>query len=181
MKRFIWLSILFLTTGLSNTTTAAFQPTEPYLTPKPLSQAVTPVTVAISTSHEGMIKPSGLRGKLGLKGKLMSLMLKSRILKKLAGIDEPTERQKKSGRLSLIFASIAVVLLVIPYVALGLPAAIGVLTVPAAITGLVLGIKSVRGNTNVPGLIGLIISGSLLVLLILAVIFLALFFSQGWI
>ena len=181
MKRFIWLSILFLATGLVNTTTAAFRPTEKYLTPKPLSRTVTPLTGAISIWPAGMIKPSGSRVRSGLKGKLMSLMLKSGIVKKLAGIDEPTDRQKKLGRLSLIFGSIAVVLLLIPYVTLALPAVIGVLTVPAAIAGLVLGIKSTRGNTNVPGLLGLIISGSLLVLMILAVIFLALFFSEGWI
>ena len=180
MKRFIWLIMLFLATGLSNTTTAAFLSTEK-LTPSPPSLAVTPLTATISALQEGKIKLSGFRGRLGLKGKLMRLMLKSGILKKLAAIDEPTERQKKLGRLSLIFASIAVVLLLIPYVSLALPAAIGVLTVPAAIAGLVLGIKSVRGNTNIPGLLGLIISGSLLVLMILAVIFLALFFSAGWI
>src|SRR5688500_18674248 len=99
MKRFIWLSILFLATGLGNTTTAAFQSTE-NLTPKPLSRVVVPSTTAVSFLHEGKIKPSALRGRLGLKGKLMRLMLKSGILKKLAGIDEPTERQKKLGRLS---------------------------------------------------------------------------------
>ena len=111
----------------------------------------------------------------------MAIILKSRVLKKLAGIDQPTERQKKLGKLSLILGGIALVLLVTPYVAIGLPAAIGIITVPAAIAGLVLGIKSVRGNSNLPGLLGLILSASLLLLMILAVIFLALFFSTGWI
>ena len=181
MKLIIWLSMLFLATGLSKTTTAAFQPTENYLTAKQVVQALIPSPGSTSSASGGIAKPSKVKGRYGLRGKLMTLMLKSGILRKLAGIDEPTEHQKKLGRLSLIFAGLAVILLVIPYTALALPAAIGVLTVPSAIAGIVLGIKSVRGNSNVPGLIGLIVSGSLLVLLILAVILLALFFSGSWI
>jgi hypothetical protein len=179
MKLFIWLNMLFFATAFSNTATAAFQPSESHLTGKSVSQRL--LNPDLSTSREGIIKPSGVKGKYGLKGRLMTIIQKSRVLKKLAGIDEPTERQRKLGRLSLIFGGIALILLVIPYAALALPAAIGVLSVPSAIAGMVLGIKSVRGNSNLPGLLGLILSASLLLLMILAVIFLALFFSTGWI
>ena len=181
MKLFIWLSMLFLATGLNKTSQAAFHPTHNQLTATQLSTAISVSVSKIPTSPQGSVKPSRVKGRYGLKAKLMTVVLKSRILKQLAGIDQPTEKQMKLGRLSLIFAGAALVLLVMPYAALALPAVIGVLSLPAAIAGLVLGIKSIRGNSNVPGLVGLILSASILLVMILAIIFLALFFNGSWI
>ena len=74
---------------------------------------------------------------------------------------EMTERQKRQAKWSFILGLGSIVLLIIPYV--------GLLAIPAAITGLILGIKSVEGNSNTNGIIGIIASGLTLLLFIVAI------------
>jgi hypothetical protein len=125
------------------------------------------------TSPESRVKRRG-----ALKQRLMVGLLKYKFVRKIIGIDEPTPKQRKLGRLSLIFGVAAILLVVIPYAALAIPAAFAVASFPLAVAGLILGIKSIKGNTNTMGLIGLILSGAFLLLLILSVLLLAVFFSN---
>ena len=83
---------------------------------------------------------------------------------------EMTERQKRQGKWAMILGLGSLVLLVVP--------TIGLLAIPAAITGLVLGIKSVEGNSNTNGIIGIIASGLTLLLLLVAIAVLAAFFAS---
>lgn len=118
------------------------------------------------TAPEVIIQPKPLFKKGGLKARLA----KKWIMKKLRMAEgEPTQRQKKWGRLALIFGVGSLVLLLIPYV--------GLLAVPSAIAGLVLGIKSLKGNSNASGLIGVIASGVTILLFLIALVYIA---SFGW-
>lgn len=75
---------------------------------------------------------------------------------------EPTEKQKKLGKLSMIFGISSFALLFIPYV--------GILSIPAAIAALVLGLKSIKGNSNTQGLIGVITGSAVLFIIAIAIV-----------
>ena len=94
-------------------------------------------------------------------------------IRKLAANGTATEKQKKLGKLSLIFGVTGLVMLFIPY--------IGLLGIGLGIAAFILGLKSVKGNSNTPGLIGLIAGSLTLLLTLIAVIALAAFLSGGWI
>ncbi len=88
------------------------------------------------------------------------------IQKKLAGKMEkgyPDAKQRRQAKWSMILG-------IFSFVALFTPVAI--LAIPAAIIGLILGIKSVDGNSNYQGIIGIVTSSAtlLLFLLILALV-----------
>lgn len=97
-------------------------------------------------------------------------LLAKAIQKGWLGEGEVTEKQKRQGRLSMIFGLGGLVLLFVP--------GINFLAIPAAIVALVLGIKSVEGNSNTNGIIGIIAGGLTLVLLILAIAVLVAFFAS---
>ncbi len=80
---------------------------------------------------------------------------------------EPTEKQKHLGVLSLIFGATGLLFTFIFF-----PVGIGL-----AIAGLILGIKSVKGNGNVPAILGIVFSGVAIALLLLALAFVA---AWGW-
>jgi hypothetical protein len=87
--------------------------------------------------------------------------------KKFLNEGEPTERQRKQGTLSLIFGATGLLFTFIFF-----PVGIAL-----AIAGLVLGIKSIKGNGNVPALLGIIFSSVAIFILLLALAFVA---SWGW-
>ena len=76
---------------------------------------------------------------------------------------EATPQQRKLGRISMIFGIVALGFLFIP---VGI---FGILAIGLAIGALVLGIKSTKGNSNTPGIIGIVL-GSLVLLLVLIII-----------
>jgi hypothetical protein len=102
--------------------------------------------------------------KLKFREKIVYKVVKWKLKKKMRS--EPTEKQKTLGLLSLGFGVLAIALVFVP-------SAIGLLGVLFAIAGFVLGLKSLKGNSNAPGLIGLILSSAVLLLLIIAVIIVA--------
>lgn len=107
--------------------------------------------------------------KLKWKEKIVYKVVKWKMKKKMRS--EPTEKQKTLGVISLAFGILAVGLIFIP-------SAVGLLGILFAIAGFVLGLKSLKGNSNAPGLIGLILSSAVLFIFILAVI--ALSNSDWW-
>lgn len=83
---------------------------------------------------------------------------------------EATPRQKKLGKMSLIFGAAAFALIPIPV--------FNLLSFPAAIVAVVLGITSLKDNNNTNGVIGLVLGGVYLVLAFLALVVLVLLFSN---
>jgi len=92
------------------------------------------------------------------------------IAKGWLGEGEITEKQKKWATWSMILGIGGLVALFIP--------GVNLVAIPAAIVALVLGIKSVEGNSNTQGIIGIIAGGLTLVLLIAAIVFLVAFFAS---
>lgn len=106
--------------------------------------------------------------KLTLKEKVGLKSLQWKVKRKMK--DQATPEQLRFGRLSLIFGLVAIVLL---FVALITPVGILVLiSLVSGIAGYVLGISSIKGNSNGPGIIGLVLSSMVLFafLLFIAVI-----------
>ena len=85
---------------------------------------------------------------------------------------QPTPKQLKQGRLSLIFGASAIVLAFIPVV--------GIVSIPLAVAGLVLGIKSLKGNSNTPGILGVVFSSLILFIIVLAVIIVGIALAGGY-
>jgi hypothetical protein len=106
--------------------------------------------------------------KLKLKEKIVYKVVKWKLKKKMR--PEHSEKQRTLGVLSLVSGLLAVALIFVP-------SAIGILGILFAIAALVLGIKSLKGNSNAPGLIGLILGSAVLFIFILAVIALS---SSDW-
>jgi hypothetical protein len=106
-----------------------------------------------------------LREKIGLK------IFQWKMKRKLKENEPVDPKLLKLGRLSLIFGIIALVFIFIPV------GVIALLGLGCAIAGLVLGIKSLKGNSNVPGLLGVIFSSLVLVMLLVAIAVVA---AWGW-
>ncbi len=128
-----------------------------------------PMKMLLSLSpkkYEGLTgKKLSLKERIGLK--LFQLTGRSHVMTH----GEPTEKQAKYGKLSLILGLSSVVMLVLPIVNL--------FAVPAAIVGLVFGVKSLKGNNNTNGILGVVFSGLTLFLLLLFIILLMIIFSSG--
>jgi hypothetical protein len=109
--------------------------------------------------------------KISLIEKLRFKLIQKQIKKQYFAEDgEPTARQRKQGKLSMILGISSVVGLFIPYV--------NILALPAAITALVLGLKSIKGNSNTRGIVGVITGAVTLLLFIIAIIVVAAFLSS---
>ena len=105
------------------------------------------------------------REKIGLK------IFQWKMKRKLKENEPVDPKLLKLGRLSLIFGIVALVFIFIP---VGVIAFIGL---GCAVAGLVLGIKSLKGNSNVPGLLGVVFSSLVLLLLLVAIAVVA---AWGW-
>jgi uncharacterized Tic20 family protein len=105
--------------------------------------------------------------KLRFKDRIAYRVLRWKLRKK--GHEVINERQRRQGNLSLIFGIASVVFLFIPV--------LGILSPGLAIAAIVLGIMSLKGNSNTAGIIGIICGGTTLFLFLLAVALLA---SSGW-
>lgn len=108
--------------------------------------------------------------KLRLKDRIMLKFLQCKTKKQL---NKPADitKLKKLGILSLIFGVLGFIFI---FMNVGI---LGIIGVGLAIAGLILGIKSLKGNTNVPGIIGIVFSGLVLFLILLLVVLLA---SSDW-
>jgi len=174
----VLLMIILFSVQFNHSALAASQPSGAQRTSEPAHISI----VNLPQLQRGSVNVHSadirIKRRAGLKQRLVAGLLKYKLVKQLIGIDEPTAKQRKLGRLSLIFAVAAIALIVIPYATMFIPAIFALASFPLGIAGLVLGIKSIKGNTNTEGLIGLILSAALLLVLILSVLFLAVFFSS---
>jgi hypothetical protein len=88
------------------------------------------------------------------------------------GNENVTEKQRKLGRLSMIFGIAGLVLLFLPNI-------LAIAGIGLGIAAFILGLKSVKGNSNTPGIVGLI-AGSLTLLLTVLAVAIAAAFIAGW-
>ena len=138
---------------------------------------VTPNLPPAPTFEPFKIKPKDVEKitgkKLGLFQK-MKLTLAQKILKKYSN-DEMTAKQKKQARTSMILGILGLAFLFIslsPFVGF-----MGILSIPLAILAIIFGSKSLKGNSNSEGKIGVITGAATLGLIIVAVIVAAIAFS----
>ena len=101
--------------------------------------------------------------KLRFKEKIAYKILKWKLKKNLRKEGEPSERQKKLGVLSLIFGSVALLTLLFG-------GFLSIVAIVTAIAGLILGLKSLKGNSNTAGLLGIIFSSGVLFFVILVIV-----------
>jgi hypothetical protein len=114
--------------------------------------------------------------KLTLFQKIKFKLLQKALVKPDKG--EMTEKQQKQATASLILGTASIALLVlslIPFIGF-----LGIFAIPAAILAIIFGAKSLNGNSNTRGIIGVVTGGLTLSLIILAVILLALILSSGF-
>jgi hypothetical protein len=123
------------------------------------------------------IKPKDVEKITGKKLSLfqkVKLKLAQKVLKKYSD-GEMTPRQKKQARVSMILGILGLAFLFIslsPFVGF-----LGILSIPLAILAIIFGSKSLKGNSNSEGKIGVITGAATLGLIIVAVIVIAIAFS----
>jgi len=105
--------------------------------------------------------------KLSIKEKIIFRLLQKRMTKRIG--DTELAKRKKLGIISLICGICSLVFVFIPGVA--------IITPGLAIAAIILGILSLKGNTNVPGIIGMSLGITYLIILTIAIIAIA---SWGW-
>jgi hypothetical protein len=138
---------------------------------------VTPNTAAPLRLDPFKIKPKDIEKITGKKLTLfqkIKLQLAQKVLRKYSD-GETTARQRKQGRVSMILGILGLAFLFISLSpVLGF---LGILAIPSAILAVVFGSKSLKGNSNSEGIIGVITGGVTIALFIIAIIVLAIGFS----
>ena len=85
-----------------------------------------------------------------------------------------TGKQKKLARVSMILGFLSVVLLMLSLTAtLGF---LGLFSIPAGVLAIIFGSKSLRGNKNTEGILGVVSGGLTIGIIVLAII---VFFASG--
>lgn len=89
-----------------------------------------------------------------------------------------TEKQEKEATASMALGIGSIVLLLISSIgALGI---LGLFAIPAAILAVIFGIKSLKGNSNAKGIVGVATGGVTLLLFVIALVVVVALFSTGW-
>lgn len=114
-----------------------------------------------------------------LTGKKLTLFQKIKLKIALAALKrfdngEITEKQKKQAEVSMILGISSIVMLLLS----GVLAFVGLLCIPAAIIAVIFGAKSLRGNSNTKGIVGVVTGGVTLLLIIVAIIVVLAFFAS---
>jgi hypothetical protein len=116
-----------------------------------------------------------------LMGKKMTLLQKIEFkllqykLRRMKGDEPMTEKQKKQAQASMILGIASFVFLLLASVAvIGF---LGIFSLPAAILAVIFGAKSLKGNSNSQGIIGVVFGGLTLLLFVLAIILIAIAFA----
>ena len=158
LKPLFFLLTFFLLSSVATHTCAAASG------PQPASQ------LAFEANTFSIAPAKAEQKKVGLFTKWKQKLVAKAIKNGLLGEGEMTPKQKRWAKWSMILGIGGIVLLFLPTV--------GFLAIPAAIIALVFGIKSVEGNSNAQGIIGIIAGGLTLLLLILAIALLVAFFAS---
>ena len=116
-----------------------------------------------------------------LAGKKLSFFQKIKLKILLAAAkklsrEEITEKQEKQATASMLLGLGIIVLMLLS--ALPFVGFISILCFPAAILAIIFGMKSLKGNSNTKGIIGLVSGGLVLLLAIVAIIIIAAAFAS---
>jgi hypothetical protein len=103
----------------------------------------------------------------------VKIKIAQKLLKKFSD-DEMSEAQKKMADASMILGIGSLALLLLS----GLVSVFGLLCIPAAILAIVFGSKSLKGNSNTKGIIGVVTGGVTLAIIILAMIIILAFLAS---
>jgi len=117
-----------------------------------------------ATTVTGILSPGNFEKITGRRPRLrerIALAIVKRKLRRAGGEEEMTGKQKDWATTSMVLGLGSILCLFLPVLA--------VLSIPAAILAIIFGIKSLKGNSNTKGIIG-VVAGSLVILLILAVL-----------
>jgi hypothetical protein len=111
-----------------------------------------------------------------LTGKKLTLLEKIQLKllqKKLRKYDdeEITSKQKKLATWSMFLGIASLILLFIPYLVL--------LAIPAALLAMIFGMQSLKGNSNAKAIIGVVTGGVTLLLILVALVFVAALIAGG--
>ena len=138
---------------------------------------VAPNTTPVPKFDPFKIKPKDIEKITGNKLTLfqkIKLKLAQTLLKKYSD-GEITAKQQKQARVSMILGIMGLAFLFIslsPFLGF-----LGILSIPSAILAIIFGSKSLKGNSNSEGMIGVISGGATIALIIIAVIVIAIAFS----
>lgn len=102
----------------------------------------------------------------------VKLKIAQKLLTKLDE-DRMTDQQKKQAQASMILGIGSLLLLLLS----GAVSFFGLLCIPAAILAVIFGTKSLRGNSNAKGIIGVVTGGVSILLIVLAIIIVAAFIA----
>ena len=136
-----------------------------------------PVPSAPSQFDPFKIKPRDIEKLTGKKLTLfqkIKLTIAQHALRKYSA-GEVTPKQKKQARLSMILGFLGLALLFVslaPFLGF-----LGLLSIPAAILAVIFGSKSLRGNSNTEGILGVVTGGLTIVIIVLVLILVAVAFS----
>jgi hypothetical protein len=103
----------------------------------------------------------------------VELKIAQKLLRKWSD-DEMTDKQKQQAETSLILGISSLALLLLS----GVISIFGLLCIPAAILAIVFGGKSLKGNSNTKGIIGVVTGGVTLAIILLAIIIVLAFFAS---
>jgi hypothetical protein len=103
----------------------------------------------------------------------VEIKIAQKLLRKLSD-DEMTDKQKQQAETSLILGTGSLALLLLS----GVIPIFGLLCIPAAILAIVFGSKSLKGNSNTKGIIGVVTGGVTLAIILLAIIIVLAFFAS---
>lgn len=137
----------------------------------------TPKAAISDTPFNASVTAKPLKSFMGKKpGRLQRLrwkLLQNKLVLKILKLgDEPmTERQRKQAKWSLTLGIASLALLFIP--------AIGILAIPAGVLAIIFGAKSLKGNSNSKGIIGIVLGGLTVLLFLIAIALLAAFLAGG--
>jgi len=138
---------------------------------------VTPNSAIPPTFDRFKIKPKDIEKTTGEKLTLfqkIKFKLAEKILRKYSD-DEITAKQQRQGRVSMVLGIMGLAFLFVslsPFLGF-----LGILAIPSAILAIVFGSKSLKGNSNSEGMVGVITGGATIGLIIIAVLVVAIAFS----
>ncbi|MBD0295095.1 MAG: hypothetical protein ICV84_07835 [Flavisolibacter sp.] len=143
--------------------------------PRTISPATTLQLTNLKAVFKTVLKVVSGR-KPTLKERIITKLLERKWFKKWWSADNPlTEKQKRQANLSLILGIGSLILLLLANYGFSV---IGLFAIPAAIIGIILGVKSLKGNTNTKGLVGIIASTVTLLIFITLLIVIATAFAN---
>lgn len=127
------------------------------------------------TIHPQDPEKGNIRKRTRLQKLQLRLLQNRHVVKILKLGDEPmTAKQRKQAKWALNLGIASIVLLFVPI--------LNILAIPAGVLAIIYGAKSVKGNSNSKGIIGIVLGGLTVLLFLIAIILIVAILANGtWI